>query len=206
MSAPLNIAELERAARERPGTATVEPGRYSDLLARMPRMSGQVLEWFREALQDGEKKWVVAALLQGHPQSARPLLDDLLNAALHERNPSFSRAFVVPLTSHLSTADAIGRSLQLAGTSDALLAGVARAAYWIFAELGDDPDARRHLSARCMKAFLDSSDPHNERSLLSAITVADARRSPETAELVNRVLAKARSHPDSRIRDLLALR
>lgn len=93
----VTVDELEELVRTRPCRGSAPPRRYSDILARFPRMRGEVLAWFESALRDETRKWVAATLLAGRREAVAPLVRPLLLAAIREPDPSFNRAFVRPL-------------------------------------------------------------------------------------------------------------
>ncbi len=208
MSQPLEIADLDRVANERPCRGAVGGRGYGDVAARLPRMRGEVLEWFRAALRDPRRKWVAAAILDAKKDAAAPLVDDLLRAGMVEPNPSMNRAFVLPLRPHLDWPRAVDRLVALAEENGGDLArgGVARIAYWLGAELGEVDDASSaRLERFCAESFLATEDVYARRSLLGRIAFRSPPIDDAARALRDQVIAIARAASDPYLRERLAI-
>jgi hypothetical protein len=175
---------------------------------RMPVLEGAPLEWFRAALADDRRKWLAAALLQLRFEGVPALVDELLRAAMTERDPSFNRSFIRPLR-HVSRAWPFltEKMLVLAGPEDPILrGGVARAYYWLIAELGSpDAETERRLNTWCLKTFLADQDIYELRSLMGQLSFALDAVEGEDRQLVDSVIEKATSHADDYLRHRLEI-
>lgn len=66
------------------------------IASNFPRDNPEALSWFTAALVHDDKKWFVAKLLEKVNPVPKALFDDLVLAALMERDPSFNKWFIAP--------------------------------------------------------------------------------------------------------------
>lgn len=202
---PMTTSELDDVARTRPCRGTMSPRFYADLVNRMPAIRGATREWFVASLGDDQRKWVAAALLVAHPQSARSLVEKLLAAGMREANPSFNRAFVVPLRGHCTCDEAIAWLLKTAQT-DAELGGAARLTYWLAIELGhESPTMRRRLNGWMIRSFLKAKNGYARRSLLAGISFDPADLSEADTRRCEQVVREASTSSDEYLRTRLQI-
>ncbi len=150
-----------------------------------------------------QKKWVAANVLAAHPASARTLVRELLRAGVREQNPSFNRAFVIPLKPHVTYEDAVVLGLELIET-EADAGGLARLEYWLEIELGPGTlSTQRAMNRWRIESFLCVSDGYARRSLLAGISFAKAHLDTSAARLARRVIAIASSSDDAYLRHRL---
>ena len=64
--------------------------------SNFPSDNPEKLAWFVAALQDTQKKWFVAKVMQKVHPIPKSLLDDLVLASMLEPNPSSNKFFVLP--------------------------------------------------------------------------------------------------------------
>ncbi|MEJ7730110.1 MAG: hypothetical protein WKG00_12925 [Polyangiaceae bacterium] len=203
--AKLTPDDLEAFVRDHPRG---RPG-FAEALAaiarQMPAMRGAVLEWFRGALADEERKWHAAWILRSQHVDARPLLRELLRAALREPNPSFNRTFVEPLRRPALFAEAVEVMLSEAELGGALeRGGVGRVAYWLQLLPDSDEASWQRLRAWMLEEFVRASDVLVLRSLVTGVRVEPDAYPEGAGPLLEVAIAKARAHPDEWVRHCIA--
>ena len=202
MSARWTIEELDRLAVERPCHGSPPLAYYSDVGARMPSIRGSVREWFRNALRDDSKKWFAAAILRLKSDSARALLTELVQAAMTEPDPSFCRAFVLPLKGQATWPEVATAMLDVADRGGPLeRGGFARALYWLKAEFPVcDPLIATRLNSWMLEEFVRATDIYAQRSLIGKLSFDPKLTDTAIQALIPCAIAKARSHEDEYIR------
>ncbi len=207
MATPLSVSDLEALVTERPCLGSADPRRYSDVGNRMPRVVGPVAEWFRAALRDERKKWPAAALLTLSPAHAKPLVRELISAALVELDPSYNRAFVRALRGATDWASAVDVLLELADRGGPLeRGGVGRMAYWLQIDLPNPDEASLvRLRTWILEEFVRSSDVIVLRCLIGVLDLAVDHYPEPVRCSVPIAIEKARNHPDEYVRQRLAI-
>ena len=201
---PLTVDELQDLAARRPCRGTVPTHAFSDIASRMPRMSGDVLAWFKQALSHPEHRWFAANLL-AVTTSGRRLARELILAAIRELDPSLNRAFVRPLVGVLSWSEAVRLMMELAD-SPLEVGGVARAAYWMKIDLCEDSeDASRDLNTWLLRRFISCADVVARRCIIAALRFEDHLVTPEEVHLIDTAIGIAANHPDEYIRHRLKI-
>lgn len=194
----LTVKELDRIARERPCIGVQIPNTYSDLSSRLPIVTGEILQWFRDALADEERKWVAAAILETAPDSAKPLVRDLVAAGLKQLNPSFNRAFAIPLATVVSWPEIVNLMLEIASTGDdAVRGGVGRFSYWLTDEIpGFDASAYSRLNTWILEEFCRNNDLIVQRCLLPQLRLDESLVEEKARGKIPEVIEKARNSGD----------
>jgi hypothetical protein len=207
MGTPWTPEDLDRIAAERPCRGSAAPAYYADIAPRMPGVRGAVLQWFRKALRDEHKKWAAAAFLRLTPESARPLVVDLIQAAISEPDPSLCRAFVLPLASQLAPPEAVAILLDIADRGGPVeRGGAASAGYWLKIDLpGWTQPTLARLNSWKLQAFLLETDPYAQRALVAGLSFEPSHVEPAARALVPQVIAKARSHADDYVRSRIEI-
>lgn len=183
-------------------TRTRELGRIA---SRLPRLTPEVAQWFRDGLRDEAKKWFAAALAKRNSRAARELMPELVRAAMAHPDPSNNRYFVEGSRSFGWQWPAVAESmLRAADEGDPLLrGGVARASYWLWGELGPPPiEVRRVVNTWALRAFVDADDTRELRSLLGRDLFDHSLVEPEAHSLIDVARRKIAEHPDQTLRDL----
>ena len=182
-------------------------GYYADVRHRIPEVKGPVLRWFQNALRHPDHKWMAAGLLLDKPEAARPLVRELMEAAVHELDPSYNRAFIRPLVGAITKAEAIDLLINIGdGGGDLERGGVGRASYWVSIHLpGRDAEAEIRLNSWKLKTFLESDDVVAQRCLITGLRFEDDALSNEALERRDEAIKKARTHPDEYIRHRLQI-
>ncbi|QNP75577.1 hypothetical protein IAG44_04285 [Streptomyces roseirectus] len=128
----------------------------------------------------------------------------LIEAAVHDPDPSFNRQFVEPALR------AFGRRRVQSALLDRLRtgtnperAGVARAWYWTgLPKAAQDraPDVVAAWNEAALREFVGNDDLDVRRCLIPGLWLYAPAHSPELRPLVDRAVAIARAHPDDYIR------
>jgi hypothetical protein len=123
---------------------------------------------YREALEDHERKWFVAAIFSGSPVPKR-LLKAMLRAGVCEVNPSLNKYFIQPCISSYGHRVVNEASLQFVETgSDYEKAGAVNALYWAGMSLRFD-DYKRGLT-------LENATPESRAAYLELKDVWERKR------------------------------
>lgn len=150
--------------------------------------------------------------------------DVLLEAAVHDPDPSFNRQFVEPALNAFGYTRVRGALLRYLTTgTDHERAGAARAWYWTALRLrmpqvraehpggdgADRPGDRSALVAEwheaALRAFVSSEDVHVQRCILPILPLRRSAHPDHLHALVDRAVALARAHPDAYIRHRVEL-
>lgn len=205
MTQPLTADEFDRIAAERPCRGLQHRDAYSDLTPRMPKMKGEILRWFQDALRDEERKWVAAAILAIKPDSARPLVKNLLTAGLKEADPSLNRAFVTPLEHVSNWPEIVDFIIEAADQGDNLIrGGVGRLAYWLRRDIpgyGDEPISQ--LNSWMILEFCRNDDLVVRRCLIPQLRLDGSNVDDEAREKIPDVTELARKSGDEYINQRL---
>lgn len=169
MTPPITRDELEALFVQAETTpfAQVRKG----LVSRMPRLRGEILVCFQEALADERRKWVAARLLCDI-NATDPLTRDLLQAAMKEPNPSRNQAFVRPLRrAKVSWETVWDHMSSLASVPDPTLrGGVGRTLYWLPSHIGVPPrETALSIKEWIIDTILLDNDPYELRCLVCHI-------------------------------------
>ena len=202
MTEPLTVIELEKISSEYSDKHAPKQV-HSKLVPRLPKIKGELLSWFEEALLNDSKKWFAAGLLSMSPQSCTPLRKALLRAAMEEKNPSFNRNFIKPLRVVMTYPEAINSMIEMIDPNDPLeVAGVANASYWARIELddSDDLETRTNFNIWRIERFLDLTDVYAKRTLIAGMSFKSPYVPEEFKEKSKLVIKLARKHKDEYIR------
>ena len=179
-------------------------------------------ETLRQALRDGKRKWLVAAMFSRSPVPKR-LLAPMIHAAIDEINPSLNRYFVEPCLAsygHRVVNEALLEYVE--NGSDFEKAGAVNALYWAqmplrfsgitreFALDNATPESRdAHLELndvwqrkRCLllREFVANADVHVRRSIIPSLNLDEAGYPDDLKPLIAQAVEIARNHPDNYIR------
>ncbi len=179
-------------------------------------------ETLGQALRDGERKWLVAAVFSRSPVPKR-LLAPMIRAAVYEVNPSLNRYFVEPCLAshgHRIVNEALLEYVEKG--SDFEKGGAVNALYWAqmplrFSGVTQDftlenatPESRAAylelndvwLRKRCLflREFVANADVHVRRSIIPSLNLDEARYPDDLKPLVAQAVEISRNHPDDYIR------
>jgi hypothetical protein len=192
--------------------------------ARRQLSSATPEDWeaLEQALWDGQRKWLVAAVFARSPVPRR-LLGPMIEAAIYEVNPSANRDFVEPCIAsygHRAVNEALLAYVERG--SDFEKAGAVNALYW--AQVGlrfssvtqpftldnATPESRAAYRAlhdvwqreRCLflREFVTNANVHVRRSIIPGLNLDEAAYPDDLKPLVAQAIEIARSHPDDYIR------
>jgi len=202
----LTVTDLDRLSAERRLRGAARPGALSDVVSRLPALKGRVLQWFRDALRDSNRKWFAAALLSQKSDVVGPLLHDLLRAAMVEPDPSLCRSFVKPLAA-TSWEEVVSTMVEIADSGTAVeRAGFGRALYWLKAELAEAPaDAIVILNSWAMREFVRTDDVVTQRCLISGLQFEPEYLDETARSIRDSAVNKARASTDEYVRHRLAI-
>ncbi|MBO1416647.1 hypothetical protein J0670_18795 [Streptomyces sp. FH025] len=133
----------------------------------------------------------------------------LLEAAVHDPNPSFNRRFVEPaLIAFGQRRVRLALLGHLRTGTDPERAGAARAWYWTALSVDGGPNAaadegaivRNAWNEAALREFVGNEDLDVRRCILPGLPLVPRAYPPELHGLVETAVAIARSHPDEYIR------
>ena len=164
-------------------------------------------QWLGSALDDSEQKWFVAAVFRFQAVPMQ-LLDDMLRAAVYERDPSGNRDFIEPcMRSH--GARRVNEKLPSyfeTGTNEEK-AGAASAFFWSSLLNGYEglpyenaDDLHERQSRLMLREFVTNEDLRVRQRIIPLLTLREGRYPEEWRPLVLRAIKIARAHPDGYIR------
>ncbi|MFF2146097.1 hypothetical protein [Kitasatospora sp. NPDC058190] len=157
----------------------------------------------------GAARWEVHKALAGRSELPEEYFEALMEAAVHDPNPSFNRRFVEPALIAFGQ-----RRVRLAllgylqtGT-DPERAGAARAWYWTALSVGGGRNAtadegatvRDSWNEAALREFVANEDIDVRRCILPGLPLVPRAYPVELHALVEAAVAIARSHPDEYIR------
>ncbi|MET8628517.1 hypothetical protein ABZW30_33055 [Kitasatospora sp. NPDC004669] len=157
----------------------------------------------------GAARWEVHKALAGRSELPEEYFEALMEAAVHDPNPSFNRRFVEPAMIAFGQ-----RRVRLAllgylqtGT-DPERAGAARAWYWTALSVGSGRNAtadegaivRDSWNEAALREFVANDDIDVRRCILPGLPLVPRAYPAELHALVETAIAIAQSHPDEYIR------
>lgn len=157
----------------------------------------------------GAARWEVHKALAGRSELPEEYFGALMEAAVHDPNPSFNRRFVEPAMIAFGQ-----RRVRLAllgylqtGT-DPERAGAARAWYWTALSVGSGRNAtadegaivRDSWNEAALREFVANDDIDVRRCILPGLPLVPRAYPAELHALVETAIAIAQSHPDEYIR------
>ncbi|MFH8384494.1 hypothetical protein ACH4E7_26730 [Kitasatospora sp. NPDC018058] len=157
----------------------------------------------------GAARWEVHKALAGRSELPEEYFEALIEAAVHDPNPSFNRRFVEPAMIAFGQ-----RRVRLAllgylqtGT-DPERAGAARAWYWTALSVGSGRNAtadegaivRDSWNEAALREFVANDDIDVRRCILPGLPLVPRAYPAELHALVETAIAIAQSHPDEYIR------
>ncbi|MFE6051332.1 hypothetical protein ACFQ6N_11275 [Kitasatospora sp. NPDC056446] len=191
-----------------PGRTGDESQTFDLRLARLLRLLGT--EVAPGADYQGAARWEVHKAVAGRSDLPEEYFEALLEAAVHDPNPSFNRRFVEPALLAFGQ-----RRVRLAllgylrtGT-DPERAGAARAWYWTALSVGDGRNGaaadeggsiRDTWYETALREFVANADLDVRRCILPGLPLVPRAYPAELHGLVEAAVAIARSHPDEYIR------
>ena len=119
-------------------------------------------DWLIQSLKDDKRKWFVAEIFSNYPVPKR-LFEPLLQAAIHETNPSMNRYLVEPCISSYGHRRVNEYLLDVVeGGNDDDIAGAVAALYWANMSLSFNTDASeftlKYASPESREAYLALAD------------------------------------------------
>ncbi|MFD8751579.1 hypothetical protein ACFV0O_11470 [Kitasatospora sp. NPDC059577] len=191
-----------------PGRTADESQAFDTRLARLLRLLGAEVAPGPD--YQSSARWEVHKAVAGRSQLPEEYFEALLEAAVHDPNPSFNRRFVEPALLAFGQ-----RRVRLAllgylrtGTNPER-AGAARAWYWTALSVGDGSNgaaADEGASVRdtwyetALREFVANQDLDVRRCILPGLPLVLRAYPAELHGLVEAAVAIARSHPDEYIR------
>jgi hypothetical protein len=179
-------------------------------------------ETLKQALKDGKRKWLVAAVFSRSPVPKR-LLAAMIHAAIYEVNPSLNRYFVEPCLAsygHRVVNEALLEYVE--DGSNFEKAGAVNALYWAQMPLRffgvtrdftlenatpESRDAYLELNdvwhrKRCLflREFVTNADVNVRRSVIPSLNLDEADYPDDLKPLVAQAVEIARNHADDYIR------
>ena len=179
-------------------------------------------DWFIKSLKNDNLKWFVAEIFSNYPVPKR-LFEPLLQAAIHETNPSMNRYLVEPCISSYGHRRVNEYLLDVVeGDNDDDIAGAVAALYWANMSLSFNADAPKftleHASPESREAYLALADVwgrkrttylriflQNEavrvrQQIIPSLSLDESAYPDEMQPLVRQAIDIARAHPDDYIR------
>ncbi|MEU8922965.1 hypothetical protein AB0D10_18810 [Kitasatospora sp. NPDC048545] len=191
-----------------PGRTADESQAFDTRLARLLRLLGAEVAPGPD--YQSSARWEVHKAVAGRSELPEEYFEALLEAAVHDPNPSFNRRFVEPALLAFGQ-----RRVRLAllgclrtGTNPER-AGAARAWYWTALSVGDGSNgaaADEGASVRdtwyetALREFVANQDLDVRRCILPGLPLVLRAYPAELHGLVEAAVAIARSHPDEYIR------
>ncbi|SOB79058.1 hypothetical protein [Streptomyces sp. 1331.2] len=191
-----------------PGRTAGEPPAFDLRLARLLRLIG--VEVAPGPDYQSSARWEVHKAVAGRSELPEEYFEALVEAAVHDPNPSFNRRFVEPALLAFGQ-----RRVRLAllgylrtGTNPER-AGAARAWYWTALSVGDGRNgaaADEGASVRdtwyetALREFVANEDLDVRRCILPGLPLVPRAYPKELHALVESAVAIARLHPDEYIR------
>lgn len=104
----------------------------SRITTKFPRDNSEMLAWFIAALQDQDKKWFIAKILDNVNPVPKALLHDLVLAALVEHNPSSNKFLIMPAVKSFGPERVKEVIMQLSVLPEVVANdGVSKVMYWL---------------------------------------------------------------------------
>lgn len=100
--------------------------------SNFPRDNPEKLAWFTAALQDKQKKWFVAKVMEKVNPVPKALLHDLVLASMLEPNPSSNKFLVLPCVKTFGK-DVVKKVMQQYSSHPKVIEndGFEKVAYWV---------------------------------------------------------------------------
>ncbi|MFG3227680.1 hypothetical protein ACGF07_23250 [Kitasatospora sp. NPDC048194] len=190
------------------------PGRTEDgsqafelRLARLLLLLG--VEVAPGADYQGAARWEVHKALAGRSELPEEYFEALIEAAVHDPNPSFNRRFVEPALIAFGQRRVRQALLERLRTgTDSERAGAARAWYWTALSVAGGRNAtadegaavRDSWNAAALREFVANEDLDVRRCILPGLPLVPRAYPAELHPLVEVAVSIARSHPDEYLR------
>ncbi|MFJ8473334.1 hypothetical protein [Kitasatospora sp. NPDC094011] len=154
-------------------------------------------------------RWEVHKALAGRSELPEEYFEPLLEAAVHDPNPSFNRRFVEPaLIAFGQRRVRLALLGYLQAGTDPERAGAARAWYWTAltvgggrtATAGEGSSVRDSWNEAALREFVGNEDLDVRRCILPGLPLVARAYPAELHALVETAVTIARSHPDEYIR------
>jgi hypothetical protein len=154
-------------------------------------------------------RWEVHKALDGRSELPEEYFEALLEAAVHDPNPSFNRRFVEPaLIAFGKRRVRLALLGHLRTGTDPERAGAARAWYWTALSVDHGPHAtaddgaavRDSWNEAALREFVANEDVDVRRCILPGLPLVLRAYPPALHGLVETAVAIARAHPDEYIR------
>ncbi|MFD5461985.1 hypothetical protein ACFWIQ_04025 [Kitasatospora sp. NPDC127059] len=176
-------------------------------LSRLLRVLG--IEVASGADYPSAARWEVHKALAGRSELPEEYFEPLLEAAIHDPNPSFNRRFVEPaLVAFGQRRVRLALLGYLRTGTDPERAGAARAWYWTALTVGGGRNAtadegatvRDSWNEAALREFVGNEDLDVRRCILPGLPLVPRAYPAELHALVEAAVTIARSHPDEYIR------
>jgi hypothetical protein len=195
----------------------MEESLVADFSAHYPPSSQEDVTWFRNALEDEQRKFFVAFVLEEPRKVLETLYEPMMRAAIYERDPSKNRAFVLPCVATFGLCRVSGTLLEWFATgSDLEKAGAVQAMYHVGLISVPDhywrqPDSNAvfklvgdlWMRQRCLllREFVNNPSVLVRQRIIPHLDLTNVLSYPEGFRpFVSQAIQIARTHPDSYIR------
>lgn len=176
--------------------------RTSEARKRVSQNTPEDWTWLRDSLRHPDRKWFVALVFKFQRVPKR-LLAPMLQAGVHERNPSLNEVFIVPCVRSFGTASVCAALLSYLETgSNAEKAGAANAFYWTWGRKSDEDleVLRGRIRAALLREFVQNEDLRVRQSIIPGLSLTPEDYPEDLRPLVPRAIEIARAHASAYIR------
>jgi len=201
----------------------MEESLVADFSAHYPPSSQEDVTWFRNALEDEQRKFFVAFVLKEPRKVLETLYEPMMRAAIYERDPSKNRAFVLPCVATFGLYRVSGTLLERFETgSDLEKAGAVQAMYHVGLISVPDSYWRRPdsdavfklvgdlwMRQRCLllREFVNNPSVLVRQRIIPHLDLINVSSYPEKFRpLVPQAVQIARNHSDDYIRHRLEIK
>ena len=181
------------------------------------RASWPERQWLTGALEDDERKWFAAFVIDCAGDMPRRFFGPMLRAAVYERNPSNNRTFVEPCLRRQGVGAVVEALLAYVSEgSDFEKAGAVNALYWAWRPehatargtgqaANDLSDLAGRQNAVLLTEFVRNANVDVRRSIISKLPLDPNNYPAQLRGMVGEAVRIAETSPDDYVRHRLAI-